>query len=142
MTRRLVFLVTVAWLGIAAVAHATDTTAPAAITNLSVIASGPHSVALTWTATGDDGTTGTATSYQLVYSSAPIDAYNIQYATVIPTYQPQASGSTECRATQALSPGMPYYFAVRAFDEASNVSPVSNNASATTPSSGWDVECE
>src|SRR5262249_6606715 len=49
-----------------------DTTPPAAVSNLAVSAASPWSVTLAWTATGDDGTTGRASYYEMRYASAPI----------------------------------------------------------------------
>jgi len=56
-----------------AVAHPhADQTPPAAITDLSAEALGDGKVKLTWTAPGDDGTTGTAAWYQVKYSTTQI----------------------------------------------------------------------
>ena len=49
-----------------------DTTPPAAISDLAVTATSDSSATLTWTAPGDDGTTGTATRYDLAYSHIPV----------------------------------------------------------------------
>jgi len=48
-----------------------DNTPPAAVSNLAVTATTASSVSLTWTATGDDGTVGTAASYDLRRSTSP-----------------------------------------------------------------------
>src|SRR4029077_9471064 len=49
-----------------------DLTPPAPVTDLQVVSIQPTQIGLTWTASGDDGTVGTATSYQLRWSTAPI----------------------------------------------------------------------
>src|SRR5215510_4741910 len=52
-------------------AFAKDNTPPAAVTDLTV-AVGPHTGVPVWTNTGDDGTVGTASSYEVRYSTSPI----------------------------------------------------------------------
>jgi hypothetical protein len=55
---------------VTATTNTTDTTPPAGVVNLAVTASTTTSVSLSWTAPGDDGGTGTATTYDLRYSNA------------------------------------------------------------------------
>src|SRR6185369_4794339 len=62
-----------------------DTTAPAAVANLAVSSTATSSATLTWTAPGDDGNSGTATSYDVRYSTSLITTANWASAT-------QASG--------------------------------------------------
>jgi hypothetical protein len=79
-------------------------------------------VDLSWTATGDDpGGVGTAVKYEVRYSPEPImDIFDWRFATpaagVIPA--PQAAGTTESATVIGLTPGVQYYFAVMAFDNA------------------------
>lgn len=49
-----------------------DGTPPADVTNLAVVDFGSTDATLTWTAPGDDGSVGTATAYDLRYSTSPI----------------------------------------------------------------------
>jgi hypothetical protein len=90
---------------------------------------------LTWTAPGDSGMTGTATSYDIRYSTSPIDSdgafLGATQATGEPT--PRAAGSAEGFAVTGLSSGVTYYFAMKSSDEAPNVSALSNLASITMP---------
>ena len=59
-----------------------DTTAPATVSDLATGAVTASSVALSWTAPGDDNTTGTATSYDVRYSTVgPITDGNWASAT-------------------------------------------------------------
>jgi hypothetical protein len=59
-------------------------------------------VTLRWTATGDDGTTGTARRYEVRYSTSPIDATNFPSATLATgAPAPSPAGSPE----QMRSPG-------------------------------------
>ena len=82
------------------------------------------SVDLSWTAPGDNGTSGTATSYLVRYSATAItdqsgwDAATI-VATGVPT--PQVAGSTEHMTISGLTEGTTFYFAVRAEDSVPNL---------------------
>jgi subtilisin family serine protease len=112
-----------------------ETTAPAAIGDLAVASTSPWSATLTWTATGDDGGTGRATSYDVRYSSAPIAETNWAAATPAPGEPaPRTAGSAERFTIAGLEPGTLYYFAVKVTDNDGNVSALSNVAqSATAP---------
>jgi hypothetical protein len=111
---------------------ATDTIPPARITDLTARTGNTSgSVILTWTAPGDDESTGTASSYRVKYSTSPIDKSNWGSATDVsgePT--PKPAGSTETMTISGLTPGATYYFALKAYDEAGNSSGVSNSVSA------------
>lgn len=111
----------------------TDTTAPSAITSLT--ASGPtqSSVFLSWASTGDDGVTGTSTSYDIRYSTSLITNANWASATQVSGEPaPLIAGTGQSLTVTSLSPLTTYYFAIEAFDEAANVSGLSNIATATT----------
>jgi FlgD Ig-like domain len=84
-------------------------------------------VTLHWTATGDDGTTGTATQYEMRYSLSPITAANFGSAINIPGLPaPRPAGSNETFIVPNL-PNVPLvYLAMRARDEAGNWSAISN----------------
>lgn len=110
-----------------------DTTAPAAITDLALTVTGTSTMTVNWTAPGDDGTTGTAISYDLRYSTAPITLVNWGAATEVtgePT--PSAAGANESMNVADLTPNTLYYFAIRTSDEVPNESGLSNVPSATT----------
>ena len=88
---------------------------------------------LAWTAVGDDSLTGTATSYQIRYSTAPITAANFASATAatgVPV--PAAPGTAQNVVVHSLSRQVTYYFALRTVDNSGNVSALSNVPSATT----------
>ena len=69
------------WAGFAAPALAqgkgggkkADTTPPAAVDDLTVLAWSHNSITIGWTATGDNGNSGTASEYDIRYSTTPID---------------------------------------------------------------------
>jgi len=117
-----------------------DTTAPGTVTNLATSAATQTGCTLTWSAPGDDGGTGTATSYEFRRSLSPVTSSNWSAATVVlgaPT--PTVAGSVQTLAVTGLFPGTVYYFAMRATDEAGNVGAVSNSPSVTTASPAPDV---
>ena len=121
------------------ISGALDSTPPAAIDDLqAVTGTSMGSVDLSWTAVGDNGTIGIATSYLVKYrtdtaiTSANWDDTNTKSVTTgIPS--PQTSGQMETMTVYGLTPGQTYYFAVRAQDEVPNtgaVSTITNNSSA------------
>ncbi|HOW27988.1 MAG TPA: fibronectin type III domain-containing protein, partial [Elusimicrobiota bacterium] len=97
----------------------TDATPPAAITNLTVADAGSDSITLTWTAVGDDGSTGNATKYYVRYSSLSIlttttDYFNAtNFANSITS--PAVGTSTTVIVTN-LIPRTTYWFIVVAED--------------------------
>ncbi len=110
-----------------------DTTAPAAVTDLATTNPTTTSIDLTWTAPGDDGNTGTASSYDIRYSTSTIDENNWASATLVtnePT--PSAAGNTDTVTVSGLTSGTTYYFAIKTSDEVPNVSALSNCESGTT----------
>lgn len=105
----------------------TDQTAPSAVTNLGTVQIADRSVILGWTAPGDDGPVGTASSYDLRYSVAPITSGNFASAIPVPVQPLPAPGGTgQTYVMLGLSPGTSYYFALKASDENGNVSALSN----------------
>ena len=111
-----------------------DSTPPAAAT----LATGtvtPTSVQLTWTAPGDDGTTGMASQYDIRYSTAIITDGNFAAATAVTGVPiPSAAGTSQSVTVSGLAPNTPYYFAMKSADEVPNWSAISNVPSATTTS--------
>lgn len=77
-----------------------------------------------WIAPGDDGDVGTASRYEVRYSTMPIENENDfeNAAPVIGAPTPQIAGTAEQFTLPRMKVGK-YYFAVRAFDEVNNASP-------------------
>jgi subtilisin family serine protease len=110
-----------------------ETTAPAAIADVGVASTLPWSATLSWTATGDDGPTGRASSYDVRYSSAPITEANWAAATpAAGEPAPRTAGTAEGFTVEGLEPGTEYYFAVKVTDNDGNVSAFSNVARGAT----------
>lgn len=111
----------------------TDTTAPSAVTNLSLSGVTASAVTLSWTAPGDDGALGTATSYDVRYATSPITAANFASATVVTGEPaPAVAGTSQSMTVSGLGAGTTYYFALKTTDNATNVSAISNVPGITT----------
>jgi outer membrane protein assembly factor BamB len=110
-----------------------DTTSPAEVTDLTIHISSINSVTLTWTAPGDDGTVGTATSYDIRYSASLITETNWESAIQVSGVSaPKPAGSTETFVVMGLSSGTTYYFALKTADEVLNWSGLSNVVNGIT----------
>ena len=86
------------------------------------------SIKITWTATGEDGTTGTAGRYDLRYSTSPIsDMTSFNAATAVTGVPaPQAAGTSEQFTVNGLTAGTTYYFAIVVYDAINQPSGLSN----------------
>ncbi len=127
------------WSGLSNVpsAHTVDSVAPAAVTNLATSSPTSSSITLTWTAPGDNGSTGTATTYDIRYSTSTITAGNWASTTqVTGEPAPLAAGNNQSMTVTGLSPSTTYYFAIETADEVPNWSGLSNVPSGTTSSGG------
>lgn len=110
-----------------------DTTQPGAVVDLETGATTSSTVALTWTAPGDDGDIGTATEYDVRYATWEITSGTFTYATrATGEPPPQEAGETETFTVTGLNAGTLYYFALRTSDEAYNRSGLSNVPTGTT----------
>ena len=91
------------------------------------------SVTLNWTASGDDGSVGTAAQYDVRYSTSNITNANFGNATqATGEPAPKVAGSAETFTISNLAANTTYYFALKAADEATNWSGLSNVVSVTT----------
>ena len=113
--------------------HIPDTIFPAAITDLLVTNIDTFSVTLSWTASGDDSTTGLATAYDIRYDTTALTELSWTQAEVInDLVVPLVSGFSETYTIDSLIPTTGYYFGIKVIDDAANISPISNIVSATT----------
>jgi len=126
------------WAGISnifsrATLAAPDTARPAPVATLAITALTDTTATLSWNAVGDDSLTGTATSYDIRYSTAPITLANWTSASqVTGEPAPAAPGSLQNYQVRGLARQTQYYFAIRVADDAGNPSALSNVPSATT----------
>ncbi|MBN1825393.1 MAG: fibronectin type III domain-containing protein [Candidatus Eisenbacteria bacterium] len=114
-----------------------DVIAPSAVSTLVASDATENSIKLTWTAVGDDTTSGTANSYDIRYAEATITAGNWSNATAASGEpNPAAAGVQQTFTVTGLRGGTEYFFAMKTADEEPNWSDLSNIAVDTTlPSS-------
>jgi len=113
---------------------------PSSVTEISAVPGiNGSEIVLNWTAPGDDGTEGTAASYDIRYSTDPSkspavsttafsNASSVSEFSPIPS--PSAALSNESMTITGLMEDTTYYFAIRAADEVGNTGGLS--AGATT----------
>ncbi len=112
---------------------------PSVISDLAVLPGsiGRHSLTLTWTAPGEDYMVGTASSYDLRYSTDPLDsmaAFNAA-TQVTGLSAPQPAGTAEQFTVTGLAINTTYDFAIIAYDAAGHASPLQYVVQATTAAS-------
>jgi len=111
-----------------------DTFPPAAVTDLATVDYTLGSISLVWTSPGDDGNRGTASTYDIRYSTDPItegDGWDKALRCEgEPT--PQPAGSVEAFTVTGLEPSSTYYFALKSADGVPNWSGLSNGAVGKT----------
>ena len=97
-------------------------------------------ILLHWTAPGDDGNVGRASTYELRYSvtAVPIDTTSWWASATVagPLPAPLTAGSGEAFTVAGLDSGTTYYFVIRTADEVPNWAGFSNVAVRTTGTSG------
>ncbi len=105
----------------------TDDVRPAALV-VAVANTTDNSVTLSWNATGDDSLSGTATRYEVRWSTSSITPANWSSATLVaagvPT--PAAPGTAQNVTVTGLDRSVDLYFAVKVFDDMNNASALSN----------------
>ena len=112
-----------------------DIIPPASVTDLTTSSPTSNSITLTWTAPGDDGSTGTASQYDIRYSTAVITDNNWDSASqVTGEPAPQIAGTNQSFTVTGLNPSTTYYFAIKTADEVANWSIISNSPGGTTSS--------
>jgi len=106
---------------------------PAAITDLAVSSFSTDSVTLHWAAPGSNDNVGTASQYDIRYSTSPITEASWDSATQCTGGPaPQPAGSSESFNVVGLSPVTMHYFALKAADNVPNWSELSNVANGST----------
>lgn len=133
------------WSGLSNIAFNTtlpsiDTIPPATITDLTASQPTPTNITLRWSAPGDDGNSGICSGYDIRYSIEPVTESIWTILTQCPNPpSPVTPGNQQTYIVSGLLSSQKYYFAVKAFDERPNYSPLSNIANATTLSSNDEV---
>ncbi len=114
-----------------AVAH--DPIPPAPIGDLTITRSSQTpgdtltTVALAWTAVGDDSLTGQAARYELRVHDRPIVSANWDSASIVPGLPAPSPAGHRDTVTVRLDQSQEIYLAIRAEDHASNLSPLAGN---------------
>lgn len=111
-----------------------DTVRPSDVTTLTANALTDETVQLFWTAVGDDGTVGNASSYEIRRSASVIntDADCDNSHEVTNSISAVTVGTNINFLVTQLSANTQYYFCVRAYDEVGNKSRWNGTVSATT----------
>ena len=115
-----------------------DTTAPAAVTDLQILTFDEAMATIIWTAPGDDDLDGTATEYQIGYAAEPITTASWSSCTMLSVCPaPTPAGSQQ--SAQIETPSVPdVYVALKTVDESDNWSGLSNVAHGHIPTT-FDV---
>ncbi len=110
-----------------------DVTPPDNITDLSINSSTITSIEIMWTTPGDDGNEGTASSYDIRFSTSPITAANFSSAIAVSNPpDPLPPGNTQKFSIINLSVNTLFFIAIKTLDEVLNISGISNVVSTTT----------
>ncbi len=110
-----------------------ETVAPASTADLAAGSPTETGIVLSWTAPGDDGSSGQASQYDIRYATSAINAANWGGAVQIADEPaPAQAGTGESYSVSGLSSATVYYFAIKAVDEAANWSSLSNVVSLST----------
>lgn len=119
-----------------------DIIPPSRIGDLSVEFTTNTSITLGWTAPGNDESIGTASSYDIRYSTSAITNENdFSRANIVSgAPAPKESGTWEVFSVTGLQSGTGYYFAMRAVDGWGNKGELSPAVYARTNSAGQIVE--
>lgn len=118
--------------------EAPDVTPPGQVMTLAAGSATSTSLTLTWTAVGDDGILGTASAYDVRYSTLVSTSWeNMTQVTGEPAPGPPGLG--ESFVVTGLNPSTVYYFRLAVGDEAPNWSAPSNQALGSTSFGGTDL---
>ncbi|MCW7462139.1 fibronectin type III domain-containing protein [Leptospira limi] len=114
---------------------APDTVAPSGVTAFSATALNSESIQLNFNATGDDGSNGAASSYEIRRSTSPIPDDNAcDLASIVPNQiSPVLALSPITFVVSGLSHNTVYHFCIRGYDDVGNRSIWSGVLTATTP---------
>lgn len=106
---------------------------PAAIADLASSNTTFNTTVLSWTATGADGTAGTATQYDLRMAAKPIvDSTFSKAERVVSGVVPASAGALDSITVKGLQADSSYYFALKVVDLFGNQSLLSNVVKVTT----------
>ncbi|MBM4438701.1 MAG: S8 family serine peptidase, partial [Actinobacteria bacterium] len=101
-----------------------DTVAPAAPGDLRGLQAGISTATVGWTASGDDGRAGTASTYELRFSEAPLDEGNFAAATRVDARWPSPAGTAERADVELVPSAQPrtLHVGLKVYDNVGNAS--------------------
>lgn len=119
-----------------------DLTSPEAISDLTILSMTGSSASIQWTAPHEDGNQGgQVSSYDIRYSTSPINEANFLFATPATNPPiPAFPGTVQNFSIGGLASNTTYYFAIKSRDDAGNISPISNVPFNTTSSQGSTID--
>lgn len=101
-----------------------DSTPPSDPTNLRALAKATSTLKIGFNGSGDDGTAGQASQYDIRVSTSPINSGNFESATRIPVSIAPVNAGVPIQAELSIPPRTSVYLAVRAIDNLGNRSGV------------------
>lgn len=104
---------------------------PAPVSGLIAINPMGSSVDLVWPPSGDDGNTGNATTYDIRYSTSPINDANFDAAASVLRPATNPKPAFETYTLGGLSNQTTYYFAIKALDDVGLASAMNGGAAVT-----------
>jgi hypothetical protein len=118
-----------------------DLVPPDPVTDLAVDSSSSFMANLSWTSLGDDGSMGTAASYEIRYYHESLTLENWELAHLAEGAPvPLEAGEKQSFRVHGLQPENTYFFGIRSMDESPNVSGLSNIVELETPSFTYKVK--
>ena len=124
--------------GALAAAAESDSTPPAAVSNLRITSQQTRRFTLEWSAAGDDGNSGRASLYEIRYSDADprIDASQFDHGYKLLAPIPAVSGTTQTDTVDVPFRHTNGFLSVRALDNVGNAGSISAVAVSVNPDDG------
>ncbi|MCM2266656.1 MAG: PQQ-binding-like beta-propeller repeat protein, partial [Elusimicrobiales bacterium] len=111
-----------------------DGIAPSAVTGAAAVpGAAPGSVLLTWNGSGNDGTVGSASGYEIRLSTYPSFGWAAGAVWKSSRAATGPYGTAEAETVTYLAGGVTYYFLLKAYDGNSNYSAAASTVSACAP---------
>ncbi len=110
---------------------ATEGMAPAPVLGLAASNPTGTTVDLSWQPSGDDGNSGNASSYDIRYSTSPINDANFDAAASVARPATSPKPALERYTVRGLASQTKYYFAIKALDEIGNKSLINGGGPVT-----------
>ncbi len=113
-----------------------DKSPPSRISWKRAFAINSQNVQLEWYAPSDDGVSRSAAVYELRYATFELTSTNFNQGKLVSVGKPGSPGSVDRTVVENLLPDQEYFFAIRAYDEAGHIGPLSESIFVQTSTSG------